>query len=71
MFKKILLAAVSLVSLMTLFFAVWPVPYTKWSGLQIAYPSVRNEKTLAEQLGYSRSLKWTPKPEQFQCQNKL
>ena len=55
MFKKILLAAVSLVSLIIIFFAVWPVPYTKWSGLQIAYPNVRNEKTLAEQLGYTRS----------------
>ena len=55
MFKNVLLAAVSLVSLIIIFFAFWPVPYTKWSGLQLAYPSVNDEETLAEKLGYTRS----------------
>ncbi|MBC2733768.1 MAG: ChbG/HpnK family deacetylase [Desulfobacteraceae bacterium] len=55
MFKIVLLTAVSFVIMISIFFAVWPVPYTKWSGLQIVHMSVNDEETLAEKLGYTRS----------------
>ena len=55
MLKKILWISLIFFSAAVLFIAVWPIPYSKWSGLGFrAYPAGNEDKTLAEQLGYSR-----------------
>ena len=55
MLKKILWISLIFFSALILFIAVWPIPYTKWSGLGFGeYPTGDEDKTLAEQLGYSR-----------------
>ena len=55
MLKKILWISLIIFSAAILFIAVWPIPYSKWSGLGFgAYPTDNEDKTLAEQLGYSR-----------------
>ena len=55
MLKKILWITLVIFSTIIVFFAVWPIPFSQWSGLLLgAYPSGNEDKTLAEQLGYSR-----------------
>jgi hypothetical protein len=55
MLKKILWTLLVIISAIIVFFVVWPIPFSQWSGLLLgAYPSGNENKTLAEQLGYSR-----------------
>ena len=56
MFKKILWTSLAIISAIIVFIAVWPIPQSQWSGLVIgAYPTGNEDKTLAEQLGYSKN----------------
>jgi hypothetical protein len=55
MLKKILWTLLVIISAIIVFFVVWPILYSQWSGLGLgAYPTGNEDKTLAEQLGYSR-----------------
>ena len=55
MLKKILWISLIIFSALILFIAVWPIPFSQWSGLVLgAYPTGNEDKTLAEQLGYSK-----------------
>ena len=55
MLKKILWTLMAIISAIIVFFVVWPIPFSQWSGLLLgAYPTANEDKTLAEQLGYTR-----------------
>ena len=55
MLKKILWITLVIFSTIIVFFVVRPIPFSQWSGLLLgAYPTGNEDKTLAEQLGYSR-----------------
>ena len=55
MLKKILWTTLVIFSTIIVFFVVWPIPFGQWSGLLYdASPTGNEDKTLAEQLGYSR-----------------
>jgi len=55
MLKSILWITLVIFSTIIVFFVVWPIPFSQWSGLLLGeYPTGNEDKTLAEQLGYSR-----------------